>query len=145
MCVNNSRLCLASNRTGVSAILCLPWRHPTEKEDSALVYRSTCQQQDAAETCCTQHLSQDIQTHSIQETWQIKHWRRCMVTSDRCDIMLTDCVSGTPCLQGLCELLCFLEKRTKFNMVCNETSAHAYRKLHVSRAEDLKSMYNIQD
>lgn len=66
-----------------------------------------------------------------------------MVTSDKCDIMLTDHVSGTLFLQGLCELFCFLEERTKFNMVCNEVSAHANRKLHVSHAEDLKSMYNM--
>lgn len=66
-----------------------------------------------------------------------------MVTSDKCDIMLTDRVSDTPCLRGLCELFRFLEKRTKFNMVSNEESAHANRKLHVSHAEDLKSMYNM--
>ena len=66
-----------------------------------------------------------------------------MVTSDKCDIMLTGRVSATLHLHGLCELFCFLEERTKFNMVCNEASAHVNRKLHVSHVEDLKSMSNM--
>lgn len=66
-----------------------------------------------------------------------------MVTSEKCDIILTDRISGTPCLQGLCEVFCFLAKRTKFIRICNEASAHSYRKLYVSHAEDLKSMYNM--
>lgn len=65
------------------------------------------------------------------------------MTSDKCDIMLTGCVSVMLCLHGLCELFGFLRERTKLNMVCNEASARANRKVHVSHAEDLKSMYNM--
>lgn len=66
-----------------------------------------------------------------------------MVTSNKCDIMLTGCVSAMLYLHGLCELFGFLEERTKFNTVCNEASAHANRKVHVSHVEDLKSVYNM--
>lgn len=106
-CANSSREPLGSNRNGSECHLVSPmWALGRKWRQCFCVMQ--CLPTRGWHSDCTECLAQEIQTYSVLKSWQIKHRSRWMVTSDKCDIMLTGCVSVTFCLRGLCELFCFL-------------------------------------